>query len=217
MIRNQGVAYTTYTLNGVEKKAPHGFSWTTLFFGPIPALLRGDLKNAAIMFALAIVTLSFAYLYFSFVYNRWLEDALNLAIVTLSFAYLHFPFVYNRWHEDALWRQGWKPKFVPADAWTGCRRTWARPSPITPNQPEPEVWIECACGRAQRAPERADAEPTCDACGASLAAGVSIAEVWIECACGRAQPLPDAADVEPTCAACGASLAMDAPGAGPDV
>ena len=181
-------SYITYTLNGVEKKAPHGFSWTTLFFGPIPALLRGDLKNAAIMFALAIVTLSFAYLYFSFVpvgYNRWLEDALNLAIVTLSFAYLHFPFVYNRWHADALWRQGWKPKFVPADAWTGCRRTWARPSPITPNQPEPEVWIECACGRAQRAPERADAEPTCDACGASLAAGVSIA--------------------------------MDAPGAGPDV
>lgn len=119
-------SYITYTLNGVEKKAPHGFSWTTLFFGPIPALLRGDLKNAAIMFALAIVTLSVAYLYFSFVpvgYNRWLEDALNLAIVTLSFAYLHFPFVYNRWHEDALRMQGWKPKSVPADA------------PITPDAP----------------------------------------------------------------------------------
>ena len=42
-------------------------------------------------------------------------------------------------------------------------------------QPEPEVWIECACGASQRAPERADAEPTCDACGASLAADVSIA------------------------------------------
>ena len=42
-------------------------------------------------------------------------------------------------------------------------------------QPEPEVWIECACGRRAPLPDAADAEPTCAACGASLAADVSIA------------------------------------------
>lgn len=91
-------------------------------------------------------------------------------------------------------------------------------------QPEPEVWIECACGRAQPLPERADVEPQCDACGASLAAAVSIAmdaraagvvdrlarprvaaDAEVQCACGASQPLAALAGAaRPTC---GASLA----------
>ena len=43
-------------------------------------------------------------------------------------------------------------------------------------QPEPEVWIECACGASQPlASLEGGAEPTCAECGASLAADVSIA------------------------------------------
>ncbi|WP_100374806.1 hypothetical protein [Bacillus sp. FJAT-45037] len=63
---------------GVVKEVKIGFSWTTFFFGFFPALFRGDLMWAVIMFvaALAIGALTLGFggwipgVVFSFVYNK---------------------------------------------------------------------------------------------------------------------------------------------------
>ncbi|MGM0842241.1 MAG: DUF2628 domain-containing protein [Bacillota bacterium] len=70
----------------VTKEVKVGFSWTTFFFGFFPALFRGDLKWAAIMFIMAAVvgvfTLGFGAwipgIIFSFVYNKiYIKDLLE--------------------------------------------------------------------------------------------------------------------------------------------
>nr|WP_245256137.1 DUF2628 domain-containing protein [Paenibacillus lactis] len=63
---------------GVTKRVKLGFSWTTLFFAFLPALFRGDLKWAVIMFIISAVFGSFTLglgawisgIVFSFVYNK---------------------------------------------------------------------------------------------------------------------------------------------------
>lgn len=55
---------------GEMKKAPVGYSWTTLFFGFFPALFRADWKWAIIIFLVNLVTWGFAAIVFSFIYNK---------------------------------------------------------------------------------------------------------------------------------------------------
>ncbi|MGG3510355.1 DUF2628 domain-containing protein [Paenibacillus lautus] len=63
---------------GVTKQVKVGFSWTTLFFAFFPALFRGDLKWAVIMFIISAVVGPFTLgigawisgIIFSFVYNK---------------------------------------------------------------------------------------------------------------------------------------------------
>lgn len=59
-----------HSQSGLVKEAPVGFSWTTFFFGFFPALFRGDIKWAAIMFLVACVTFGVSWLVFPFVYNK---------------------------------------------------------------------------------------------------------------------------------------------------
>jgi len=68
---------------GESAEAPLGYSWTTLFFGLLPAVFRGDWKWAGIMLLVGIVT-------------SWLS------------AILIFPFIYNRLYLTKMLRQGWK-------------------------------------------------------------------------------------------------------------
>ena len=55
---------------GQMREAPVGFSWTTLFFGFLPALFRSDWVGAAIQFVVACVTFGLSGLFFMFVYNK---------------------------------------------------------------------------------------------------------------------------------------------------
>ncbi len=55
---------------GELRRAPVGFSWTTLFFGCFPALFRTDWKWFAIMLIIAIVTSGVSFLVFMFIYNK---------------------------------------------------------------------------------------------------------------------------------------------------
>ncbi|QWU16092.1 hypothetical protein SAMN04487895_102344 [Paenibacillus sophorae] len=63
---------------GLTKEVKVGFSWTTFFFGFLPALFRGDLKWAIIMLIIEAVIGSFTLgvgavvtgIVFSFVYNK---------------------------------------------------------------------------------------------------------------------------------------------------
>ena len=56
--------------SGVLRSAKVGFSWTTLLFGFFPALFRGDIKWAAIMCIIGIITFGFSWLIFPFFYNK---------------------------------------------------------------------------------------------------------------------------------------------------
>lgn len=57
--------------NGRNYTAPVGFSWTTLFFGFFPAIIRGHVVGALAQFGACLVTLGLSSLVFPFFYNKW--------------------------------------------------------------------------------------------------------------------------------------------------
>ena len=57
--------------NGKLREAPIGFSWTTFFFGFLPALLRGHWLASFVMLLIGIVTGGLAWLAFPFLYNKF--------------------------------------------------------------------------------------------------------------------------------------------------
>lgn len=60
---------------GQIKIVKDGFSWTTLFFGVLVPLFRGDFKWFLIMLIGSMCTLGLAWLVFPFIYNKYyIED-----------------------------------------------------------------------------------------------------------------------------------------------
>lgn len=55
---------------GVIKKGLHGFSWTTLLFGGIPALFRGDILTGLVVIVLAFFTFHITSIIWAFLYNK---------------------------------------------------------------------------------------------------------------------------------------------------
>ena len=56
--------------SGGIKEAPVGFSWTTMFFGGFPALLRGHIGLGVIQIILQIATSGISAVIFAFFYNK---------------------------------------------------------------------------------------------------------------------------------------------------
>lgn len=76
------MAFATLSLEnprtGQMRRAPVGFSWTTLFFGFLPALFRGHWLGAIIQFVCAFLTFGLSGLVFMFIYNKmYLRHLLN--------------------------------------------------------------------------------------------------------------------------------------------
>ena len=76
------MAYATLHLkqpmSGQLRAAPVGFSWTSLFFGFLPAAFRGHWSMAIIMVLLALLTFGLSGIYFAFAYNRmYINHLLN--------------------------------------------------------------------------------------------------------------------------------------------
>ena len=75
--------YLVNPMTGERREAPIGFSWTTLFFGFFPALIRGDFKWAMIMILIACITFGISTLFFPFFYNNtFYTDSLKAGFVT---------------------------------------------------------------------------------------------------------------------------------------
>jgi hypothetical protein len=55
---------------GGVKKAPIGFSWTTFFFGGIPALMRGHIGLGLIQIIVQLFTFGLSSIVFAFIYNK---------------------------------------------------------------------------------------------------------------------------------------------------
>lgn len=72
------MAHTTISVsNGVEvKKVPLGFSWTTFFFGGIPALIRGDWIPGIIIMLASMFTWGIAGVIAAFIYNKMYAKSL---------------------------------------------------------------------------------------------------------------------------------------------
>jgi hypothetical protein len=90
-IKESGMAFTSVVFKnpqtGAMKEAPIGFSWTVFFFGFFPALFRGDIKWAAIMFIIACFTFSLSNLVFMFIYNRlYVQDLIAAGFKAQSIA-----------------------------------------------------------------------------------------------------------------------------------
>ena len=70
---------------GLVKRTPLGFSWTTLFFGFFPALMRGDIKWSLIMLLTNFLTGGLSNFVFPFFYNRvYMNDLLQQGYILAS-------------------------------------------------------------------------------------------------------------------------------------
>ena len=81
--------------NGQIRAAKVGISWTTLWFGPIPALMRGDWYNFALMIVLDLIFIM----------------GISMLHLTITFPVLAvvFSLIYNMMYFKHLFTLGYEP------------------------------------------------------------------------------------------------------------
>lgn len=84
-----------YKKEGITVSLPIGFSWTSLFFGPFPALFRGDIKWGAIQLVVHILV-------------AFLTLGITLGIGNFI-CWVVFAAIYNGRYERDFLLQGFKP------------------------------------------------------------------------------------------------------------
>ena len=82
-VENIMIIQLNHPQTAVQKTAKVGFSWTTLFFGFLVPLVRGDIK--------------------------WMVIQLVVVILSFGLAYFVVPFVYNKIYIRELLEKGWTP------------------------------------------------------------------------------------------------------------
>lgn len=75
---------------GVQRKIKKGFSWTTLFFGPLVPLFRGDILGLIVALTLEIIV-----------------GVMTAGLGAIAI-WLVMPIFYNSWHISRLQKKGWK-------------------------------------------------------------------------------------------------------------
>lgn len=62
--------------NGVIKESKEGFAWDVLVWGPVAPLMRGDFKNAVVLFVLLVLFFGIGNIAFAFKYNEMYNEDL---------------------------------------------------------------------------------------------------------------------------------------------
>lgn len=90
---------------GIVKRAPIGYSWTTLFFGWFVPIIRMDVKNFLIMFVIWVMTCVFIFLEEQYPGDGFFATS-SLLLMAVSF--LIIPFIYNRMYLHDLLSNGYE-------------------------------------------------------------------------------------------------------------
>ena len=102
---------------GVMRKAPVGFSWTMLLFGPFLPLFRGDLKWTILHLLTLLLTVLLPHLFFRYflhfyeVLPWYTLKSLTQLVQQLGFGigWIVWSFIYNKRYIVNLLERGYKP------------------------------------------------------------------------------------------------------------
>lgn len=92
----------TLSRNGANRTIPTGFSWTTLFFGPIPSMIRCHWSFAIKVFACDAISMAFAAFIFGIDWWPVTWMVFRIAISMIRNNVLRLSFVSDGWSKEPM-------------------------------------------------------------------------------------------------------------------